>query len=79
MRDANGRDDNPALTAYWLDHYADTETVLCTLCANTGRIDTTQSAISAIGVRPGRVNWCLCPNGRTLRRMHDGPTMTRKE
>ena len=72
------RDDNPALTAYWLDHYADTATVFCTLCANTGQIDTTRTAISATGARPGRVNFCLCPNGRILRRMHDGPT-TKKE
>lgn len=52
------------LTQIWLDWYC---TEHCTLCGNTGIIDTRQTAITPAGVSAGRLNWCLCPNGRGLR------------
>lgn len=57
---------NKAVKEYWLDHYT-TEHPLCSLCANTGVIDTRSTAVSAAGVRSGRLNWCICPNGQAMR------------
>jgi hypothetical protein len=54
--------DNP-ITEYWLRHYLHD---LCTLCGNSGRIDTT-GVKSAAGVEVGRINFCICPNGQVLR------------
>lgn len=60
--------ENQAVTDYWLEHYvADPPLALCSLCGNTGIIDTTETAISPVGARPGRKNWCICPNGQALR------------
>lgn len=66
--------ENTALTDYCLAHYF--YLGLCSLCGNTGVIDTRQSARSPAGARPGRLNWCLCPNGQALRRRNlpDDPT-----
>ena len=63
---------NEAVVQYWLAHYV-TDTDLCALCGNRGRIDTTASARSPLGVPCGRVNFCICPNGQTLRAAHDPP------
>lgn len=41
---------------------------LCGLCGNTGSIDTRSSAVSAAGVRCGVRAFCICPNGRALKR-----------
>lgn len=54
---------NKVVTNYWLDYYAAN---LCTLCGNIGIIDT-RRARSAAGVLAGRRNYCICPNGQTLR------------
>ncbi len=60
------------LTKYWEKHYVTTETDggftydMCSLCANTGKIDTTKSAISPKGNYLGRVNPCICPNGQAI-------------
>lgn len=59
--------ENKAVTEYWLEHYGAEKVCLCSLCANTGVIDTTATAISPAGVRAGRRNWCICPNGQALR------------
>lgn len=55
------------ITRYWLRHYVDPETKLCTLCGNTGTIDTRESAVSAAGVRSGSRVCCICPNGQAMR------------
>lgn len=55
------------ITNYWLDHYVDD---LCTLCANSGVIDST-GVKSAAGFPAGRKNFCICPNGQALRRGHE--------
>lgn len=39
----------------------------CTLCGNTGFIDTTGTAKTPIGQMVGRRNICICPNGETIR------------
>lgn len=60
--------ENKAVTAYWLEHYGtNDDRGLCSLCGNSGVIDTRQTAISAVGVNSGRVNWCICPNGQAMR------------
>jgi hypothetical protein len=51
------------ITAYWLDHYANDH---CTLCGNSGIIDTT-GVKTAAGYPVGRKNFCICPNGQELR------------
>ena len=54
---------NETIADYWLKYYAAEH---CTLCGNLGYIDSTGVATHA-GVRVGRVNWCICPNGQILR------------
>ncbi len=55
---------NNPITEYWLAHYVG---LLCSLCGNSGVIDTRGRARSAAGVECGRLNWCICPNGQCLR------------
>jgi len=59
---------NRILDRYWFAHYvSDTPLGLCTLCGNTGIINTTYVR-SPAGVFPGRHSeYCICPNGRTMR------------
>ena len=59
-----------AVTRYWTEFYGDTKTGfgLCTLCGNTGIIDTTGSAVSTRFGNVGRKNFCICPNGQALRK-----------
>lgn len=61
--------ENKAVTEYWLAHYVEAESGigLCSLCGNTGIIDTRHSAISPAGINSGRLNWCICPNGQAMR------------
>jgi len=54
---------NEAVVDYWMEHYA---TDHCTLCGNTGLIDTTGKCTPA-GLPVGRLNCCICPNGQSLR------------
>jgi hypothetical protein len=44
---------------YWFKHYLGAS--LCSLCGNKGVIDTRLTA------REGRLNYCICPNGRVMR------------
>lgn len=55
--------ENAAVTAYWLEHYC---TEHCTLCGNSGVIDTSM-AYTAANLRVGRINFCICPNGQAMR------------
>lgn len=52
-----------AITDYWFAHYCSDH---CTLCGNSGVIDTTGVRTPA-GVLVGRRNWCICPNGQVGR------------
>lgn len=66
---------NDHVTEYMFKYYWDKEIDiggLCTLCGNTGVIDTTETAISPKGIRAGRKNYCICPNGQFLRNKNDG-------
>lgn len=49
---------------FWYEHYL--YKGHCSLCGNHGVIDTTGIKTPA-GFECGRVNWCICPNGLTLR------------
>jgi hypothetical protein len=55
--------ENKAVTNYWLEHYAESH---CTLCGNSGIVDTT-GVKTAAGVSVGRKNYCICPNGQVRR------------
>ena len=52
-----------AVTNYWLNYY---HSGCCTLCGNRGWLNTTGTKTLA-GVLVGRVNYCICPNGQSLR------------
>lgn len=56
------------ITDYWRENYA---TEHCTLCGNSGIIDT-RLAVTAAGVPVGRLNWCICPNGQIHRHIAKG-------
>jgi hypothetical protein len=58
---------------YWYQFYC---TNHCTLCGNSGVIDT-RGATTAAGIRVGRLNWCICPNGQAFRNQSKGAEPTR--
>lgn len=58
-------DETVVVSDYWLKHYA---TNHCTLCGNHGVIDTRATAVTPAGYWVGRLNFCICPNGQTLRK-----------
>jgi hypothetical protein len=58
-------DAEAVITEYWFDHYI--LDGLCSLCGNSGVVDTTSTAKSPTGKSCGRKNWCICPNGQNLR------------
>ncbi len=74
----NDREMNKTITRYWLAHYANGISGLCSLCGNSGEIDTRGTAISGAGINAGRVNFCICPNGQTMR-SQIAPTKTDTE
>jgi len=45
---------------------------LCGLCGNKGLVDTTTSAFSPMGIPCGGIFWCICPNGRVMRKRSIG-------
>jgi len=53
------------LTDYWATYYI--HNGHCSLCGNSGEIDTRETAVTAAGVRSGRINLCICPNGQARR------------
>jgi len=55
--------ENGPLTDYWLTHYVHDA---CTLCGNRGIIDT-RGVTTPAGIPVGRLNYCICPNGQSLR------------
>ena len=56
------------LNDYWAKHYVNRTVLMCCLCGNTGEIDTRQTAVSPAGVKTGMKTFCICPNGRDLRK-----------
>jgi hypothetical protein len=69
--------DKKVIADYWVAHYTDPILLLCTLCGNTGIIDTRTTAVSHAGVNAGRLNFCLCPNGRHMRESGKSPEQFR--
>jgi len=65
------KSDLRAVTNYWMRHYVNSTCSLCSLCGNTGKIDTRGSAMSTAGVDAGRLNFCICPNGQQARENYD--------
>lgn len=51
------------ITDYWHKYYA---VDYCILCGNRGIIDTT-GVTTAAGKEVGRRNYCICPNGQSIR------------
>jgi hypothetical protein len=56
---------NNLISDYWIKNYV--HRGHCSLCGNTGKIDTTGIRTPA-GWLVGRVNYCICPNGQVMRR-----------
>ena len=44
------------------------KTHLCGLCGNTGMVDTVGKVVSPAGVACGVRGFCICPNGRAMRK-----------
>jgi hypothetical protein len=57
---------NRYVEQYWLEHY--TLHGLCSLCGNSGRIKVTYR-IRRYDEKVERSDFCICPNGQTLRWM----------
>lgn len=55
-----------SITDYWLKYYLDKETGFCSLCGQSGIIHT-EGIRSPAGIKVGRENYCICPNGQSLR------------
>ena len=49
-----------------IDWYEFVNKGMCSLCGQSGIINTTGVATPA-GLLVGRLNWCICPNGRALK------------
>jgi hypothetical protein len=61
--------DNP-ITDYWLKYYLDPESGLCTLCWNKGKIITVKDIDGQLP-RTAHVDYCICPNGQSMRKNSD--------
>lgn len=61
---------NETVTEYWWAFYNYGH---CSLCGNSGRIDT-RGVKTAAGVPVGRLNYCICPNGQALREFNSAPS-----
>ena len=55
------------LTKYSIYHFTNEDHGLCGICANTGEIDTTDTAVSPRKIKPGGEYHCFCPLGRVSR------------
>jgi hypothetical protein len=56
---------NAKVTDYWAEFYIQDK--LCSLCGNNGVIDTT-GVKTPLGKETGRKNFCICPNGQSIRK-----------
>jgi len=54
------------VTDYWAEYYV--EKNFCSLCGNSGIIDTTGLKMPYGGLVVGRKNYCICPNGQKMRK-----------
>lgn len=51
----------------WVNEFC-TEAGFCSLCGNSGTIDTRGKVFTPSGIECGSKNWCICPNGRILKK-----------
>lgn len=60
----------PQFKNLWLDEFVTRvgERGRCMLCGNEGEIDTRGKVFDGAGVDCGGVAFCICPNGRELKR-----------
>jgi len=56
-----------AIDEYFWHNFFNEDVRLCSLCGNSGVIDTRNTAVSGGGINAGRLNYCICPNGRAMR------------
>jgi hypothetical protein len=54
------------LTDLWYNEYV--VKYMCGLCGNHGFIDTRNKVKSSAGIECGGVFYCICPNGRVLKK-----------
>lgn len=59
--------DNEAVTEYWLEHFVSARGG-CSLCGNTGIIDTRRIAVSQGDAGTHAIIYCICPNGQCMER-----------
>ena len=66
---------NQRVTEYWHRYYVSQDGCghTCSLCANTGVIDTRGLKFRKKEV-VGRLNFCICPNGQALRKSEKIPS-----
>jgi hypothetical protein len=56
---------NSAVTNYWKEFYA--VNGYCSLCGNNGIIDSDGTS-TPNNIPVGRMNFCICPNGQSMRK-----------
>ena len=61
----------------WLNEFAPKH--LCCLCGNRGIIDTRGKVFSPAGIECGALVYCICPNGRSLKKQNFLPKEPRDE
>jgi hypothetical protein len=63
---------NKSITKYWLKHYIDKGTGLCSLCGNTGIIilNDVRNPSGEL-LKSAHADFCICPNGQALRNNDD--------
>jgi len=59
-------------TDAWLEFLSNGPGKCCGLCGNSGYIDTLKSAITPRGVKCGIQAYCICPNGRAIKKQTTG-------
>ncbi len=53
----------------WFNEFVNEDAGLCCLCGNHGWIDTRGKVKSPAGVPAGALRYCICPNGRKLKKL----------
>ena len=61
---------------YWMENYFDNETGLCSLCGDTGIIETAPKTPTGKPLGTFK-NYCVCPNGRSIK-VQDPPAKLRR-
>lgn len=61
-----------ALSDFWVENFVNGHH--CSLCGNSGIIDTRGTAVTGAAIKSGRLNWCICPNGMAIRSNAGGKT-----